>query len=133
MTDVSAAWEAQATATFEPPEVRAQKNKRFVARLAKKYSERAIRQMLLALSARDEPMCCKNLRQHDLAADPLHHIVRPFELLGLDFRVRQLSESRFRVDIGEAYDTVGSGGEFVIEQCGDRGFRVVAVLSEWIA
>jgi hypothetical protein len=51
-------WEEQATRTFGPPKVRAEKNRRYVARLVRNHSEQTIRDLLKALSKVKDPMCC---------------------------------------------------------------------------
>ncbi len=48
-------------------------------------------------------------------------------------RVVSSSETRITVDVGEAYDTVGSGGTFVLERAGPGSYRIVEELGQWIA
>src|SRR6187549_2790755 len=127
------AWEEEATRTFGPPEVRAQKNRRYVSRLVRKHSEGTVRGLLKALSKLEEPMCCANLAKHDLDAAPLEEIIRPYELLGLNFTIKPVSDTQVKVELGEAYDNVGSGGTFLLERVDPCSYRVVQQLVEWIA
>jgi hypothetical protein len=126
-------WEAEATRRFGPPEVRQQKNRRYVGRLLRKHSEEEIRGMLKALSKLKEPLCCANLAEHDLDAAPLHEIIQPYELLGLHFRVKSLSVTQVEVEVGEAYGAVGSGAKIVLQRNRVRSFRVVEQLGGWVA
>lgn len=127
------AWQAEATRIYGPPELRTRKNQRYVQRLARRYSESAVRGMLKALATLDDPMCCANLRDHDLDADPLEDIIGPFDLMGKWVSISKVSDTQFLVDIGEAYDTCGSGGEFLLERLGDGSFSVAEVRRGWIA
>ncbi len=127
------AWEAEATRTYGPPELRTRKNRRYVQRLARRHSEPVVRGLLKALSTLDDPMCCANLREHDLDADPLEEIICPFELMGKSVSISKVSDTQFLVDIGQAYDTCGSGGEFLLERNSDGSFRVAEVRGGWIA
>lgn len=127
------AWEAEATRRYGPPAVRARKNRRYVARLIRRHSEPTLRGILKALSTLDEPMCCERLREHDLDSAPLETIIRPFELLGLHFRVVSESDQRVTVEMGEAYETVGSGGEIQLDRSENHTFRIRGILSQWIA
>ena len=126
-------WEEEATRTFGPPDVRAKKNRRYVARLVRKHSEQTIRALLQALSTLKEPMCCENLSKLDLTSVPLDEVIRPHELLGLDFRIKPISETRVLVEMGEAYGDVGSGGKLLLERVAPDFYRVVEVLETWIA
>lgn len=126
-------WEQEATRTFGSPEIRQQKNRRYVGRLLRKHRETEIRGMLKVLSMLEEPMCCANLAEHDLDAAPLHEIIRPYELLGLNFSAKSVSDTEVEVEIGEAYDTVGSGGKFLLQRDGPGSFRLVEQLGGWIA
>jgi hypothetical protein len=128
-----AAWEVEATERYGPPNVRTRKNRRYAARLVRKHTEPTIRGLLKALAILDDPMCCENLRNHDLDAEPLEQIIQPFELLGLDFRILSVSTNRFTVDIGEAYGNVGSGGAFVVERLNSGSFHILDTISQWIA
>ncbi len=130
---VSQFMEAEAPRLFGPPEMRARKNRRYVRRLVRKFPEQQVRSMLKALSALDDPQCCANLREHDLDAEPLEEIICPFDLLGLSVTIAGLPGGLFQVDLGEAYDTVGSGGQFVLESLGDEAFRIVEQTGGWIA
>ena len=123
---ITDAWEAEATKLYGPPEIRKRKNQRYVQRLVRRHSEAAVRGMLKALSKLDDPMCCANLRDHDLDADPLEDIVCPFELMGLSVRISSVSDTQFLVDIGEAYDTCGSGGSFLLERNSDGSRAIFA-------
>jgi hypothetical protein len=78
-------------------------------------------------------MCCKNLSRHDLATVPLEEVIRPYELLGLTFSIKPISDVQVMVEIGESYDNVGSGGKFLLERVTPDSFRVVEVLGTWIA
>ena len=127
------AWEAEASRTFGPPEVRQQKNRRYVGRLLRKHSEDEIRGMLKVLAKLEEPMCCANLAEHDLDAAPLHEIIQPFELVGLNFSAKSVSDTQVEVEIGEAYGTVGSGGRFLLQRDGPSSFRLIEQLDGWIA
>ena len=126
-------WEVEATRTFGPPDVRAEKNRRYVARLVRKHSEQTIRALLQALSTLKDPMCCENLSKHDLTSVPLEEVIRPYELLGLDFSIKPISDTQIVVEMGEAYDNVGSGGKFLLERVAPDSYRVVEVLETWIA
>ena len=126
-------WEEEATRTFGPPEARAEKNRRYVSRLVRKHSEQTIRGLLKALSKLEDPMCCSRLAEHDLDAAPLEEIIRPYELLGLDFKVKRVSETQMKVEMGEAYGEVGSGGGFILERVGPGSYRIVEELKQWIA
>jgi hypothetical protein len=130
---INEAWEAEATKTYGPPEMRMRKNRRYVQRLVRRHSEAGVRGMLKALSKLDDQMCCANLRKNDLDADPLEEIIRPFELMGLHVSISKVSDTQFLVGIGEAYDTCGSGGEFLLERIPDGSFRVAEVRDGWIA
>ena len=133
MRESRIAWEAEATRTYGPPDVRARKNRRYVGRLVRKCSESTIRGILKALSTLDHPMCCENLRNHDLDSEALEQIIRPFELMGLHFRILAISEPQFTVQIGEGYGNVGSGGQFLLERIEDRSFRILQMPRQWIA
>jgi hypothetical protein len=113
--------------------VRAEKNRRYAARLVRKHSEQTIRGLLKALSKLDDPICCSNLAEHDLDTAPLEEIIRPYELLGLYFRVKIVSETQLTVELGEAYDSVGSGGKFLLERVDSSNFRVIGESLTWIA
>ena len=126
-------WEAEATRTFGSPEVRQQKNRRYIGRLLRKHREDEIRGMLKVLSKLKEPMCCENLGEHDLDAAPLHEIIQPYELLGLHFSAKSVSDTHVEVEISEAYGNVGSGGKFLLQRTGSGSFRVVEQLERWIA
>src|SRR5688500_3905812 len=106
-------WEEEATRTFGPPDVRAKKNRRYVTRLVRKHSEPTVRALLQALATLKEPMCCENLSKYDLTAVPLDEVIRPYELLGLHFSIKPVSDTQVVVEIGESYDDVGSGGKFL--------------------
>jgi hypothetical protein len=131
--EAEAAWEAEATERHGPPEVRTRKNRRYATRLVRRHTEPTIRALLKALATLDDPMCCENLCNHDLDAEPLEQIIQPFELLGLHFSLPSVSASRFTVDIGAGYGTVGSGGQFVLERLDNGSFRIVDTLRQWIA
>jgi hypothetical protein len=127
------AWEAQATKTYGPPEVRDRKNRRYAMRLIRKHSEETVRGILKALSTLDDPTCCENLRSYNLDEEPLEQIICPFDLLGLHFSISTASETLFTVDIGQSYDTVGSGGQFQLERLSDGSFRISDTTGLWIA
>ena len=131
--EAEAAWEAEATERYGPPDVRTRKNRRYAMRVVRRHTEAAIRSILKALATLDDPTCCENLRNHDLNAEPLGEIIQPFELLGLRFSILSVSASHFTIDIGEAYGTVGSGGQFVLERLDDGSFRILDTLRQWIA
>ena len=126
-------WEEEATRTFGAPDVRAKKNRQHVTRLVRKHSEQAVRALLQALSTLQEPMCCKNLSKHDLTTVPLDEVIRPYELLGLDFSIKPISDTQVIVEMGESYDNVGSGGKFLLERVSPDSYCVVEVLETWIA
>ena len=133
MREHELASEKEATRTYGPPEVWARKNRRYAQRLVRMYSEQAIRGMLKALAVLDEPMCCQNLRMHNLDAAPLETVIQPFDRLGFQFRILSASTHHITVDIGEAYGTVGSGGQVHLERLSNDRFRIVDVLQQWIA
>ena len=126
-------WAAEATRAFGPPEVRAKKNRRYVARLVRKHREQTVRALLQALSTLKEPTCCENLSKHDLKSVPLDEVIRPYELLGLHFSIKPISDTQVVVEMGEAYGDVGSGGKFLLERVAPDFYRVVEVLETWIA
>ena len=126
-------WGKRQRGTYGPAEVRSRKNRRYFTRLVRAHSEQTIRGLLSALSKLRDPTCCSSLAEHDLGAEPLEEIIRPYELLGLDFKVRKVSETQVTVQMGEAYGDVGSGGTFLLEQVEPGTFRVVEVLETWIA
>ena len=126
-------WEQEATRTFGSPEIRQQKNRRYLSRLLRKHPEDEIRAMLKVLSRLEQPMCCANLAEHDLNAAPLHEIIRPYELLGLKFSAKSVAETTVEVEISESYGDVGSGGKFLLQRDGPRSFRLIEQLGGWMA
>ena len=126
-------WEHQATRAFGAPNIRKKKNQRYIARLLRKFCEAEIRGMLKAVAILKEPMCCDNLSEHDVDAAPLHEIIQPYELLGLHFSAKSVSDAHVEVEISEAYGNVGSGGKFLLQRTGSGSFRVVEQLERWIA
>jgi hypothetical protein len=72
------------------------------------------------------------LAQLDLDAEPLEEIIRPYELLGLDFKVKIVSETQLTVELGQAYQSVGSGGKFLLERIDSNIYRIVEELEGWI-
>ena len=126
-------WEQEATRTFGAPDIRKKKNQRYIARLLRGISEEEIRGMLKVLSKLKEPMCCENLAEHDLDAAPLHEIIQPFELLGLHFSAKSVSDTDVEVEISEAYCDVGSGGKFLLQRVSPGSFHVLEQLGGWIA
>lgn len=127
------AWEAKATAACGPPDVRAGKNQRYVARLIRKHSEETIRGLLKGLSTLKEPQAAANLATRDLDAEPLVEIIQPFELFGFEFRITNVSGSTYTVDFGEGYDTCGSGGKVVLERTESGTFHVIKEIEHWTA
>ena len=111
--------------------MRAEENRRYVARLVRKLSEQTIRDLLKALS-REGETCCENLAKHDLESAPLHEIIRPYELLGLHFSVKVVSETQVMVDMGESHGGVGSGGKFLMERIEPGRYRIIDGQT-WIA
>ncbi len=78
-------------------------------------------------------MCCENLSNYDLTAVPLDEVIRPYELLGLHFSIKPISDKQVMVEMGESYDNVGSGGKFLLERVTPDTYRVVEELEGWIA
>lgn len=129
----SPSWEEEATRLFGPPEERRRKNLRHVQKLMRLVSESDLRNILKALSRMDEPVCCANLRKHDLDHIPLHEVIQPYELLGFRFHLSGLSSNQVTAQVGESFMMVGSGGTFVLERQEDGDFRVTETGTLWIA
>lgn len=109
-----ARWEAEATETFGPPELRVRKNQRYAARLVRKHSEPVIRGILECLSRLERPLCAHWLSETDLKLTPLAEIITPFELCGLHFRVVNSDGTKYTVDISSGYGKSGDGGSFIV-------------------
>ena len=114
-----AEFEAEATLTYGPPELRARKNQRYVDRLIRRYSEPVIRGLLDALSHSKWPTCAEALAEIDLFSTPLAEIIQPFELGGRHFRVESVAGDDYVVSISAAYGLAGSGGSFVLTRKAD--------------
>jgi len=113
-----AMWEAEATETFGPPELRVRKNQRYAARLVRKYSEPVIRGILMCLSELKRPLCAYWLSEIDLKTTPLAEIITPFELCGLHFGVVNSDGTKYTVKISSGYGNAGDGGRFIISREG---------------
>lgn len=124
-------FEDEARRLHGPPDVRAEKGRRYVDRLVDRFSEPVIRGLLRALSHLDRPLCAHWLADVDLAATPLEEIIKPFELFGRCFRILSVNGDRYTVEISRGYDTVGDGGRFVLCRDGDD-FVIDESLEEWI-
>lgn len=113
-------WEAEATETYGPPELRSRKNQRYAARLVSKYSEPVIRGILKCLSTLERPLCAHWLSEIDLKLTPLAEIITPFELGGLHFRVVNCDGTKYTVNISSSLGRAGDGGSFIISREGSR-------------
>jgi len=126
-----AMWEAEATETYGPPELRSRKNQRYAARLVSKYSEPVIRGILECLSGLERPLCAHWLSEIDLKATPLAKIITPFELGGLHFKVTHHDDAKYTIEISSGYRRAGDGGSFTILRA-DSSYTILETLSQHV-
>ena len=129
---VTSRMEADARKRWGPPELRRKKNQAYSDRLVRRYSEPVIRGLLTALRDVQGLVCTRSLARLDLAKTPLAEIIEPFQILGLDFKILGVEDHLYRVSIGSGWETVGDGGEFLIERHGDL-YSVKESGIQWIA
>jgi hypothetical protein len=129
---IEAEFEAEATEYWGPRELRDRKNRRYVDRLVRRYSEPVIRGLLVALSSLKRPLCAQDLSEIDLATTPLEEIIQPFQIYGRRFKVLSVEDEAYTVEISAGYRTAGGGGRFLIARS-DEEFVITKHLEWWMS
>lgn len=117
-------------AEFSAPgtaKTRAEKNRRYVARLVRRFSEPVVRGLLSALSTLDHPYCVHWLSEIDLEKTPLTEIIQPHKPFGFDLRIDSVKDGDYTVRASMGGELAGDAGTFVITQL-DGNFVIKEVL-----
>lgn len=104
------------------PEIRAAKNRKYAARLVRRFSEPIVRGLLSALSTLESPYCAHWLSGLDLKATPLAEIIQPHEPFGFDLRVVSVKDGDYTVNISMGGELAGDAGTFVITHLDGKFF-----------
>lgn len=101
---------------------RAEKNRRYVARLVRRFSEPVVRGLLSALSTLERPYCAHWLSSLDLEETPLAEIIQPHEPFGFGLRITSVKEGDYKVHASMGGELAGDAGTFVITHLDGKFF-----------